>query len=241
MRCCFCHSKFFDIADLMDMPGVLAGIPQFWVMLLVAAVGISLGLLISALVKTSEMATSLVPLILIPQILFSGLVGIPYGISRVGSMIMPATWAFDTMKRFSDLGVLREDDDKDKKKDCSGSTPCGLYESIESQNDKIITDAKKDINEYRDDAKKDMDKYKDDMEDYQSRAARGDTSNKPKAPEMKEAPKIKDAVNIPKNLSNKVDFLHPWMNEIVNQIVLMLMFLMMVFGTLIVLRMQDIG
>ena len=136
---------------------------------------------------------------------------------------------------------MAEDDDKDKKKDCSGSTPCGLYESIESKNDKIITDAKKDINEYRDDAKKDMDDYKDDMDDYQTRLGRGENPTKPKAPEMKEAPKIKDAVNIPKDLSNKVDFLHPWMNEIVNQIILMLMFFMMVFGTLIVLRMQDIG
>ena len=69
--------------DLMPMPGDFAGIPQFWTMLLTAGVGIALGLLISALVKTSEMATSLVPLILIPQILFSGLVGVPAGASRV--------------------------------------------------------------------------------------------------------------------------------------------------------------
>jgi hypothetical protein len=154
---------------------------------------------------------------------------------------MPASWAFDTMKRFSDLGVLREEDDKDLKKDCSGSTPCGLYEKIESDNNKIIADAKKDLDKYKDDAKKDMDDYKDDMEDYQTRLARGENPTKPTAPTMKEVPKIKDAESIPKNLSNKVDFLHPWMHDIVNQIVLMLMFFMLVVGTLIVLRMQDIG
>lgn len=237
----FLPLKFFDIVGLMPMPGVLAGIPQFWVMLLVAAVGVSLGLLVSALVKTSEMATSLVPLILIPQILFSGLVGIPYGLSRVGSLVMPASWAFDTMKRFSDLGVLREEDDKDKEKDCSAGVPCGLYEEVESKNRKIIDDAKKDIDDYRTDAKKDMDNYKDKMEDYQSDLQRGISSTKPKAPEMKEVPKIKDAEKIPKDLSNKVDFLHPWMNEVVNQIVLMLMFVMLVLATLMVLRSQDIG
>ena len=57
----------------MAMPGELFGLPQLWAMLLTAAVGVALGLFISALVRTSEMATSLVPLILIPQILFSGL------------------------------------------------------------------------------------------------------------------------------------------------------------------------
>ena len=237
----FLPLKFFDIAGLMDMPGILGGIPHLWVMLLTAAVGIALGLLISALVKTSEMATSLVPLILIPQILFSGLVGIPYGISRVGGMIMPATWAFDTMKRFSDLGVLREEDDKEKKKDCS-KEPCGLYEDIESQNDKVIADAEKNIDKNRDEAQKDLDKYEDEMEDYRREVKNQNPNAKePNAPTLKPKPEIKKAVSIPKNLSDKVDFLHPWMNDIVNQIVLMLMFLMMVVGTLMLLRMQDIA
>ena len=237
----FLPLKFFDVVGLMDMPGILGGIPHLWVMLLTAAVGISLGLLISALVKTSEMATSLVPLILIPQILFSGLVGIPYGISRVGGMIMPATWAFDTMKRFSDLKVLREDDDKDTKKDCS-KMPCGLYEDIESQNDKIIADAKKNIDKNRADAQKDLDKYEADMENYRKEVRNQNPNAKePKAPTLKPKPEIKESIPIPPNLSDRVDFLHPWMNDIVNQIILMLMFVMMVIGTLIVLRMQDIG
>ena len=52
-------------------------------MLLTGGVGIALGLLISALVRTSELATSLVPLILIAQILFSGLIGVPAGINKI--------------------------------------------------------------------------------------------------------------------------------------------------------------
>jgi ABC-type multidrug transport system ATPase subunit len=87
----FVPLKFLDVSGLMPMPGELFGIPQLWAMLLTAGVGVALGLLISALVKTSEMATSLVPLILIPQILFSGLVGMPEGINKVAGLLMPAT------------------------------------------------------------------------------------------------------------------------------------------------------
>ncbi|MBS1796132.1 MAG: FHA domain-containing protein [Acidobacteria bacterium] len=242
----FLPLKFLDLTGLMPMPGDLLGIPQLWAMLLTAGVGIALGLLISGLVKTSEMATSLVPLILIPQILFSGLVGIPSGLNKVAGLIMPATWAFDTMKEFSGLKVLREDGDKDDKdRDCS-KTPCGLYKKVEWDNKQIIKKAEKDIAAYKDDAKADMDKYKKEMDDYQDDMAKyqmGQISkpDKPKQPEMKEVPKIDPAKEVPKDLSGYVDFLHPWMNEVLNQIVLMLMFFILVFATLIVLRMQDIG
>ncbi len=237
----FLPLKFFDIIGVMPMPGVLGGIPHFWIMLLVAAVGISLGLLISALVKTSEMATSLVPLILIPQILFSGLVGIPYGMARAGSLVMPASWAFDTMKRLSDLPVLRDEDDKEKDKNCDTDTTCGYYEQVESKNRKIIEDAKGDMKDYKDDAKKDMDDYKKKMEDYMEDVQNQRSATKPTAPVMKDEPKIKEAAKIDKDLSNYIDFLHPWMNEIVNQLILMMMFFMLVMATLIVLRMQDIA
>lgn len=234
----FVPLKLIDLTGLMPMPGDLLGIPQFWAMLLTAGVGIALGLLISALVKTSEMATSLVPLILIPQILFSGLVGVPSGINKVVGLIMPATWAFDTMKRFSSLDVLREDGDKDvDNKDCSVKGNCGLYKQVEYDNKQIIKKAEKDIADYKADAKKDMDKYKDEMDDFM----RNPSGTRPSQPEMKEVPKIDSAKEVPKNLSGYVDFLHPWMDEVLNQLVLMLMFFILVVATLIVLRMQDIG
>ena len=85
-------------------------------------VGIAVGLLISAMVKTSEMATSLVPLILIPQILFSGLVGVPQGWSKVVGTLMPATWSFDEIKRWSWLDTLDEE----------GSFPDGDREAYSS-------------------------------------------------------------------------------------------------------------
>lgn len=233
----FVPLKFLDFTGIMPMPGELFGIPQLWAMLLTAGVGIALGLLISALVKTSEMATSLVPLILIPQILFSGLVGIPTGLNKVAGLLMPATWAFDTMKQFSGLKVLREDDDKDNaNKDCSRE-PCGLYKQVEYDNKQIIKKAEKDISDYKSDAKKDMDAYKDEMDDFM----KNPTGTRPKQPELKEVPKIEAAKEVPKNLSGYIDFKHPWMDAILNQIVLMLMFFILVVAALIVLRMQDIG
>lgn len=218
----FLPLKFLDITGLMPMPGQFLGIPQFFVMLLTAGVGIALGLLISALVKTSEMATSLVPLILIPQILFSGLVGVPSGLNKVVGLAMPATWAFDTMKRYSNLNTLEEEGAEKGK---------GLYKDIEADNDKIIADAKKNLDDYKKDAEKKLDKVESDL----------NSGKKPSIPKLDDPKEISKAKPIPENLSNYVSFLHPWMNEIVNQFVLMLMFFMLVLATLIVLRMQDIG
>ena len=218
----FLPLKFLDLTGMMPMPGQFLGIPQFFVMLLTAAVGIALGLLISALVKTSEMATSLVPLILIPQILFSGLVGVPSGINKIAGLAMPATWSFDTMKRYSTLDTLEEE---------GAANGRGLYKNIETENDKIIADAKKDLDEYKKDADEKLDEFESDLK----------SGKNVSAPTLDAPPKIADAKKIPENLSGYVSFLHPWMNEIVNQFVLMLMFFMLVIATLIVLRLQDIG
>ena len=222
----FVPLKLFDITGLMPMPGDLGGIPQFWTMLVTGAVGIAIGLLISAIVKTSEMATSLVPLILIPQILLSGIFGVPGGISRPASMIVPAAWSFDTMKRFSTLDTL-EPEGADLRGMTGGQ---GLYKQIETDNDKIIADSRKNLEDY----KKSSESKLKDLEDQLR------LGWQPSIPKFDEPPAIPPAKKLPKNLSNYVTFLHPWMNEIVNQIVLMLMFGMLVIATLIVLRLKDI-
>ncbi|MGI8469703.1 MAG: FHA domain-containing protein [Pyrinomonadaceae bacterium] len=223
----FLPLKFFDVVGLLKMPGDLAGIPQFWIMILTAGVGIALGLFISALVKTSEMATSLVPLILIPQILFSGLVGVPVGVSKVIGLVMPATWSFDTMKRFSGLDTLSEEGADPH----GGTRGLGYYKYIERENDKIIANAKSDLDDYKTQAQKKID-------DFETALKAGE--NPPK-PSLGNPPPIQDAKKIDKNLSDYVNFLHPWMDEVLNQIVLMLMFFMLVIATLIVLRTRDIG
>src|SRR3989442_14086031 len=125
--------KFLHYIGLMSVPGW--AIPQVAIVLITAMVGIALGLFVSAVVKTSEMATSMVPLILIPQILFSGLVGVPQNTARAISTVVPATWAFDGIKRFSTLDTLDEDGS-----DSEGANKGrGLYKHIEDQNDENIS------------------------------------------------------------------------------------------------------
>src|SRR5437660_12760129 len=68
--------KFLHYAGLMNLPGW--AIPQLAVIMITAMVGIAVGLFILAIVKTSDVGTSQVLLILIPQLLLSVLVGVPH-------------------------------------------------------------------------------------------------------------------------------------------------------------------
>ncbi|MEO6391700.1 MAG: ATP-binding cassette domain-containing protein, partial [Pyrinomonadaceae bacterium] len=231
--------KFFDLTGLMRMPGNSPEqlLQLIIALMLTAAVGIALGLFISSIVKTSEMATSLVPLILIPQILFSGLVGVPEGLSKVVGLAMPATWAFDSMKRSSGLDTLREEG-SDEHGPNEGK---GLYEHVKKKNDENFDRSKKKINEYKDDAGKQLDTYKQQMQDYLADKARGFNTVEPTAPEMKPPPLPDDPVKIPEDLSSYVNFLHPWMGTFVNPIMLLFMFFGLILATIIALKSQDIG
>ena len=140
---------------------------------------------------------------------------------------MPAAWSFDTMKRYSTLDTLEEEGAKQNGK----TNGKGLYKYVETENDKIITDAKSELGDYKSKTEKKLDEFKADLSN----------GGNPDAPKLDEPPMIGDAVKIPKDLSNYVNFLHPWMNEILNQFVLMLMFWILVIAALIVLRFQDIG
>jgi hypothetical protein len=223
----FVPLKLLDLSGLMAMPGEVFGIPQLWAMLLTAGVGVALGLFVSALVRTSEMATSLVPLILIPQILFSGLVGVPTGLNKVIGLAMPAAWSFDTMKRFSTLDTLEPEGAEP-----NGATHGqGLYKYTKDENAKIVTNARKSVEDYKKDAETKFREY-----DRQIRG--GET---PAIPHPDEPAAIPDPKEIPSDLSHYVVFLNPWMNEVLNQIVLMLMLGILVITTLIILKLQDVG
>jgi len=223
----FVPLKMLDVLNVMPMPGELFGLPQLWAMLLTAGVGVALGLLVSALVRTSEMATSLVPLILIPQILFCGLVGVPTGMNRAIGLTMPASWSFDTMKRFSTLDTLETEGAEP-----NGMTQGkGLYKYTREENEKIVNNARKSIEDYKKDAEAKFREY-----DEQVRSGMTPAIPHPNEPAAVPAPKT-----IPEDLSSYIVFLHPWMNEVLNQFVLMLMFGLLVITTLIVLRLQDVG
>jgi hypothetical protein len=200
-------------------------------------VGIALGLFVSSVVKTSEMATSLVPLILIPQILFSGLVGVPQGIivKSIGAL-MPATWSFDEMKRLSGLDTLREEG-----ANATGPTQGrGLYKQIEHQNEEVIARARSSIEKYRTDADGKSKDYQRKMEDYVRSLRTNPLARRPNAPVLAPPPAIEAARKVPDSLSAYVSFLHPLGNVLVNPIVLMAMFAALIVLTVVALRAQDI-
>jgi ABC-type multidrug transport system ATPase subunit len=230
--------KFLDLTRLMSFPGIMLGLPQLIVMILTGTLGIALGLFVSAVVKTSEMATSLIPLILIPQILFSGLVGIPTGMSKVVGVIMPATWCFDEMKRLSSLDVLRaKDEDAEPSEKEDGQ---GLYKQIERDNDQNISDARTKVDKYKADAEKSIKDFEKKMEDYQKELATGQQPKKPATPKLGPVPEIPAAEKVPDDLSNYIDFLHPWGGHIVNIGVLTFMLFAFFIATIVALRIQDV-
>ena len=208
--------KFFDLVGLMPMPGELGGIPQFWAMLLTGFVGLGTGLFISSMFRSPQLATTLVPLVLIPQILFSGIGGVPQGMNRIVSMTMPAAWSFDTMKRFSTLDTLEPDGAKAETKGL------GLYKFVESENEKALNKAKKDL------------------ENFKTVSGGSYQPSETGDPSMADELEVPEMKKVPQNLSRYVTFLHPWMNEVLNQFVLMLMFWMLTLCTLLVLKVKDI-
>ena len=158
-------------------------------MALTGMVGVAVGLLISAVVRTSEMATSLVPLVLIPQIVFSGLIGVPTGAARVIGLAMPATWAFDEMKQLSGLGVLRDDRDG------------GLYREIERLNGSSMAVARRESPDLAGEESGPAEL----RSEHERLSARGATrwcdGTDSKAPQMTGLPSVPDPVRVPDDLS----------------------------------------
>jgi hypothetical protein len=224
--------KVLHFAGLMYLPGVLLGVPQLLVLALTGVVGIALGLFISAVVKTSETATSLVPLILIPQILFAGLVGVPSGVSKIVGAAMPATWSFDEIKRLSTLDTLKME----------GSQPSGpnqgrgLYDHVKDLNEENVRTARQQVADYREQTKKSVEDYTRGVSE-QMRGVGGPVST----PSVGPPPAIPDAVEIEKNLSEYVSFLHPWGSHIVDVAALFVMLFGLVIANLIALKTRDTG
>ncbi|HUU56696.1 MAG TPA: ABC transporter permease, partial [bacterium] len=104
---CFlqCSAMLLIVRGFLRLPGDFAQILQIlMVLFLTALVGTAMGLLISALVRTSNVAVGLVPIVLIPQIIFGGLVRPPEDmgpVSRAVSRVMVAYWAYSAVREFS--------------------------------------------------------------------------------------------------------------------------------------------
>lgn len=229
--------KIFDFAGLLSLPGLLFGLPQLLVLALTGIVGVALGLFVSAVVRTSEVATSMVPLILIPQILFAGLITVPTNVSRVIGAAMPATWSFDEIKRLSTLDTLKEE----------GSDPegpnkgKGLLNHTKDLNTQNIKDARQQLEDYQRKSTKSVEEYTrriNEMTD-RSNARTAAPGVIPTPPKIGTAPPIPDAVEIGDDLSGYVSFLHPWGSHVVNLAILILMLFSLFGATLIAVKTQD--
>src|SRR5215217_268560 len=220
----FATLKILHFTHLTYLPGAYLGLPQLVVMILTGLVGIALGLLISGLVKTSQAATSLVPLLLIPQILFSGLNGVPKGIARMTGAAMPVTWSFDEMKRLSGLETLNEE----------GSIP-KYMEGKADQESKRAQQAMEDFNR---EVSTNVADYNRRVEEYLINVRTNPGLARPEPPVLGKVPTPGDG---PKHedLKEFVSFTHPWGGIALNSIVLFLMLSFLIVGTVTILRVQD--
>ena len=235
----FLTLKTLHFLGVMYLPGFLGGAPHLIVMVLTGTVGIALGLLVSALVRTSEIATSIVPLLLIPQILFCGLVGVPNGVARVVSTVMPATWAFDELKQTSTLDTLRRE----------GSNPegtnegRGLFKNTERVNDQRLKDARQQAESQRKKTESDLKDYERRMKEYLNAVGGGHATtagSPPQLPPLGPAPAFPEIQKVGDDLSHYISFKHPWGGIVTDFVVLIVMFCMLLVLTLIVLRTRDI-
>ncbi len=226
--------KLLDLLKLMEVPGVAGGLAQWLTMVLTGIVGIAAGLFVSVLVRTSEVATSIVPLILIPQILLCGLMGVPHGLSRVVGATMPATWSFDQMKRLSTLDTLRKE----------GSDPggnnegLGLFEHIKKTNESKLQSTRTQLDDFNKRANESLMEYD---RRIKSSIERGDVNSiaSAKPPTLGTAPQLPNYEAVSDDLRKYVTFKHPWGGVVTNTAVLLIMVFVFLAATLIVLRLQD--
>ena len=218
--------KVLHFAHLTYLPGRYGGLQHLLVMILTGIVGIALGLLVSAVVRTSETATSLVPLLLIPQILFSGMAGLPKGVAKFAGAPMPVTWSFDQMKRYSTLETLNNE----------GSIPKYMEGKAREETDK----AQEAFKQYDREVNRNVEDYSRRVEQYliDSRAKPDLPRPQPARPAI--APQL-TAAQQNDDLKNFVTFTHPWGGPVRNLTVLVLILLLLIGGTLMVLRLQDKG
>jgi ABC-type multidrug transport system ATPase subunit/ABC-type multidrug transport system permease subunit len=75
-------------------------LPMFGILLLTALVGLAIGLTISSLARTSEVAIALLPLILLPMVILAGVLQPVHKMNSAVQFLahcMPARWAFESL------------------------------------------------------------------------------------------------------------------------------------------------
>ncbi|MCI0417007.1 ATP-binding cassette domain-containing protein [bacterium] len=103
-------SKFFVLSILVFVQClVLASLVPtdflraYWPLLLCGIAGIAMGLLVSTVVNSPDKAIAMVPILLIPQVLFSGVFGELVGIQKPIGELMISKWSYNLMKKEFEL------------------------------------------------------------------------------------------------------------------------------------------
>ena len=98
------------VAGRVDLPArglVLGGAADLYVTTALSSfAGLALGLLISALASTPDKAMSVVPLALVPQILFAGLIFELHGVTETASWFTASRWSMDAFGSIAGLNEL---------------------------------------------------------------------------------------------------------------------------------------
>ena len=200
----------------------------YFCMLFSTMTGIGIGLLISAAVRTSEVATSLVPLILIPQILFGGLVLPNKGPSEAIGFAMPAMWSYDLLKHISDLDVMRGINDEYDED--------GKIGRVKAANDRAIKKFEDDLENYREEEQEKLTDYKRRADN----AMYGGGGNPGPMPSLGDPPKAPKIEYPPDDKSEFVGFRTTYGSIPLNFAILGVFFVILLILTGLVLKSKDV-
>ena len=106
-------SKFFILSGLVFVQCLVLAMlvpadffTAYWPLFLCGLAGIAMGLLVSTIVDSPDKAIAMVPILLIPQVLFSGVFGELVGIQKPIGELMISKWSYNLMKKEFELPTL---------------------------------------------------------------------------------------------------------------------------------------
>jgi hypothetical protein len=94
------------VAARTHLPPFPAAIELYVVIVLTGTAGIALGLCISAIASTPDKATSLIPIVLVPQVVFAGIMFTLHGVTKLLAWGVSAHAAVDAMSDVVDMNDL---------------------------------------------------------------------------------------------------------------------------------------
>ncbi|MCI0614791.1 ABC transporter permease, partial [bacterium] len=189
----YLNSKFVVLAVLVALQCLALALltpdhffQAYWPLVLCGVAGVSLGLLISSIVNSPDKAIALVPILLIPQVLFSGIFGELKGFQRLLGETMISKWSYNLLKKEFELPSFQVKDELENSIDENQKQMSEIQERISSLQDELddvlqrmgnITDFN-DLNTLRYDADRIAGELKDEQQELE--VARSDLESSEK-------------------------------------------------------------